>query len=131
MTRVLLCGLLLVGSATMARAGELDREMAPPTPSPLTAQPPALAAGSGTEMDSESPLAAWHRRGWGGWGWGGPRVSAFSVGFSTVRPWGWGGGWGPGWGWGGWPGYSSFSIGYSSFRPWGWGGGWGWGGWCW
>jgi hypothetical protein len=64
MLRVMLVCLALSGFGAAARAGELDREAAPPKP--VTA--PAAKVAVGTEMDSESPAAAYHHRGyWGGY----------------------------------------------------------------
>jgi hypothetical protein len=119
MTRALLCGLLLAGAAVTSRAGELDKEGAKPTPSPLTVAP---AAKAGTELDGESPLAAHRWRGYyGGYGWGRP---AYGFGFSYY-----GGGYRPWYGGFGYPGFYggyrsySFSNYYGGWN--GWGGGWG------
>ncbi len=64
MIRITLCCLALLGFGAAARAGELDRETAPKaTPASV-----AVPASSGSELDRETPTAAF--RGHGGWGYG-------------------------------------------------------------
>src|SRR5262245_19845144 len=107
--------------ATLAAAGELDREFRGSDGKVSATAPPAPTSTglARTEMDDESPTQA--GRFHGGWGWG--------------RGWGWGGGWGWGRGWGGW-GWNS-RVGWGGWgwgRGWGWSPGWGWGarvGWGW
>jgi hypothetical protein len=112
MLRTTVCALALaavVALAPAARAGELDRESAPTKKSVAMSAPTG-----GSEMDKESPQAAygWHYgHRWGGWGWG--------------HRWGGWGGWGGGWGGLGWGGFyparfSYFNFGFPGFyRPWG------------
>ncbi|HKB03218.1 MAG TPA: hypothetical protein VKD90_13410 [Gemmataceae bacterium] len=119
--------------ATLAAAGELDREFRGSDGKVSATAPPAPTSTglARTEMDDESPTQAgrfhggwgWGR-GWGwspGWGWG-ARVGWGWGGWGWGRPWG-GWGWGSGWGW---PS-SSFSVSlgywpsYSFYPSWGWG----------
>ena len=105
MTRALLSGLLLAGAVATSRAGELDKERAGPTPSPLTVTP---AAKAGTELDRESPLPAHRWRGYyGGYGWGYP---GFYGGYRSYAFSSYYGGWGGGWG-----GYYAYRPYYASF----------------
>jgi hypothetical protein len=68
--RITLCSLALLGFGTAARAGELDKELAPKAP-PVTPTAAVTVASAGSELDKESPEAAY--RGRGGWGYGGGR----------------------------------------------------------
>jgi hypothetical protein len=133
MLRLIVCGLMLTAFGTAARAGELDRETAPPSTGVAKGAPATTAVAVGSEMDTESPSQSHFWRGrWGGWygpgygwGWGGYYPFRVSVG------WGWGGYPGYGWGWG-YPGYYGYRGWYGGYYPaysaWGWGG-WGWRGW--
>ena len=65
MMRLTLCSVFLFGLGSMARAGELDKELATqPTNPAIVASAPV----KGSELDKESPVAAFH--GHGGWGYG-------------------------------------------------------------
>jgi hypothetical protein len=126
MCRVLPCVLALFAFGSFARADELDRECAPKqSPAAIASTVTAASPAVGTELDQESPAAAYHwHNGWGGYhhgGWGGfgggwgyrPFYSGFYGGFRGFG--GFGGGFGGfGGGFGGF-GYRPF---YSSFyRP--------------
>jgi hypothetical protein len=70
MLRIAFCTLALFGFGAAARAGELDKEAAPKTTQPAATGATAPAAmPAGTELDKESPQAAYHYHG----GWGGHR----------------------------------------------------------
>src|SRR4051794_40962749 len=102
MLRIMLVSLALSGFGAAARAGELDREAGPAKPAAVAKVDPAATVTPGSEMDQESPAAAWHRRGYwgggyrgyggyGGWGWGGYRGYYGGLGY---RGWGGYGGYG-------------------------------------
>ena len=119
MIRTLLCSFALFGFATAASAGELDQDVArKAVPTQVAAAPNATA--NGTELDRESPQAAY--RGHGGWGYGhnhgyGGHGYGYGGGY---RPYyggrayssygGFGGGYGGGYYGGG--GYGSFNVGF-------------------
>ena len=119
MCRVLPCVLALFAFGSFARADELDRESAPKqSPAAIASTVTAASPAVGTELDQESPAAAysWHG-GWGGYhhgGWGGfgggwgyrPFYSGFYGGFRGFG--GFGGGFGGFGGFGYRPFYSSF-----------------------
>ena len=62
MIRSMLCCAVVFGAGSVASAGELDKEVAP-VKSGITA---GVLKSSASEMDTESPTDAWHRRGY--WG---------------------------------------------------------------
>src|SRR6187200_1235243 len=96
--------------ATLASAGELDREFKSNDSKPPATTPPATpgsvtASLLATELDDESPTQAGHGH-WGGghghWGHGGGWGHGH-WGHGGHSHWGWGVGIGVGWGgWGGW-----------------------------
>jgi hypothetical protein len=82
MCRVLPCVLALFAFGSLARADELDRESAPKqSPAAIATTVTAASHAVGTELDQESPAAAYH---WHG-GWGGYHHGGYG---------GFGGGWG-------------------------------------
>ena len=83
MIRITFCCLALLGFGAKTQAGELDRETAPKA-TPATV---AVPASSGSELDRESPTAAF--RGHGGWGYGYRFGYGYGYGFgygSFYRP---------------------------------------------
>jgi len=117
--------LLLLGPSV--RAGELDAEFGPTRGAGAedVAAVDSVPAVSGTEMDAEAPVGAWHhgfggfRRGFGGFGFGGFGRGFGFGGFGYGRGFGFGG-YGLGLGYGGYGfggyglglGYGGYGLGY-------------------
>jgi len=113
---------VVLSLATLATAGELDREfkssdIKAPATTPQATPGSVTANLFTTELDDESPTQAGHGH-WGGghWGHGG------GWGHHGWGGWGhhhshWGWGVGIGVGWGGWGGWGWGGYGYRGYRP--------------